>query len=516
MPFGDPPDGMERSSNTSARACSPMGDNCPSVRRVACATHFQNTLLRISVPAKRIARARHFTLVAVTATYLYLNSSDLKVQAQEALRASLTTEQMARTRRNTIRNRDYNLALGPVDLLFDTGVSLEWNDNVRLQSEGTSGNTTQPDQPGPPPRRFALLQNWSSAKNPVRKAAQTDSQTIHSDPESDFILRPNANMQAVWPITELNTLYFSMGAAYQKYFRETDLDRFTLTPESHTAFDIYIGNVALTFYDRFSFNTDPLAQGSVSGVGDYGRLENTAGLSATWTLNDKVGLSGGYSHQNSYSTTQQFEYTDHTAEMFWVRSSFEVHPAVTVGLDSSFGLNRYDQNILNDSVNYTFGGFAKWKVTDSINAEANVGYSIYDFDQASGSSPVEDVDGVYFDLVLSHIVNRWMSHQLNAGRTFSVGINSDLQDLYHVQYTATLQFIRNLALNFNIGYELGKEPFFLNGETYNRYLLGAGANYQIMTKLSAGLTYHFTTKSSDTASRDYDQNQVTLFLTYRF
>src|SRR4029453_1154394 len=99
--------------------------------------------------------------------------------------------------------------------------------------------------------------------------------------------------------------------------------------------------------------TDPLAEGSVSGVGDYGRLENTAGLAATWTANDKVALSGGYSHLNSYSPVQQFEYTDRTAEMFWVRSSFQVHPALTVGLDSSLGLTRYDQKQLSNSDNYT-------------------------------------------------------------------------------------------------------------------------------------------------------------------
>ncbi|MCI0536580.1 MAG: outer membrane beta-barrel protein [Verrucomicrobiales bacterium] len=439
----------------------------------------------------------------------------MNVQAQEALRESLSASQMAAARHNAIRNRDYNLALGPVDLLFDAGFSAEWNDNVRLQSEGASLDSTEPEPGLGPPRRLAGLQDGSGAKNSSRTTGQATSPSTHSGVMSDFIFRPTANMHGVWPITELNTLYFSIGTSYQKYLRESQLDRFTIAPESHTAFDIYVGDVALTFYDKFSFNTDPLSEGSVSGVGDYGRMENTAGLTAAWDLNAAI-LSGGYSHLTSLSTSPQFEYTDHATDMFYLRSSFKPHPAVIAGLDSSLGLNRYDQQLLTDSVNYTFGAFVNWEITDSIRAQANAGYSIYDFDQGSGLFLVDDVDGMYFDLTVSHLVNRWMSHQLNAARSFRVGINSDIQDTYRFGYTATLQFIRDLAINLDAAYELGNEPFFLESETYRRYLVGAGTSYQLMEKLRASLAYRFTTKTSDTAIRDYHQNQVTLTLNYKF
>src|SRR5207244_873192 len=147
----------------------------------------------------------------------------------------------------------------------------------------------------------------------------------------------------------------SIDAAYKKYVHESELDSFTIMYESNTAFDIYVGDVDLTFYDNFSFNTDPITEGSVSGVGNYGRLENTAGLRATWDLNAAI-LSGGYAHENSFSSVRQFDYTDHETEMFYMRSSFnKLHPAVTAGLDASLGLNRYYQKLLNNRANYTFG-----------------------------------------------------------------------------------------------------------------------------------------------------------------
>ena len=78
--------------------------------------------------------------------------------------------------------------------------------------------------------------------------------------KSDFIFRPSVNLDAVWNLTELNTLRFSLGLSYAKYFNHSQFDTrgVLLSPNSELAISVHVGNnVFVTLRDRFSYQEDP-------------------------------------------------------------------------------------------------------------------------------------------------------------------------------------------------------------------------------------------------------------------
>ena len=171
------------------------------------------------------------------------------LRAQEAVRPSLAGEAAAEARRQSIDQIPYNLLLGPVRFRFSITTGIEYNDNINL--------------------------------------AETNKQ-------SDIIIRPQFNIDAIWPVTQLNTLKLDLGLGYGFYLDHSNANTngVIIQPGSQLAFDIFIQDFRINLHDRFSLQQDPVAEAQLSNVVDYGRLFQSAtrifhssqGRSTIWSL----------------------------------------------------------------------------------------------------------------------------------------------------------------------------------------------------------------------------------------
>ena len=66
----------------------------------------------------------------------------------------------------------------------------------------------------------------------------------------------------------------------------------------------------------------------IRGLGQFGGLNNTAGLNVNWDLRDVI-LSIGYDHVNQLYSSSTYEYLNHASDFGFVRASFQVHPSAT-------------------------------------------------------------------------------------------------------------------------------------------------------------------------------------------
>ncbi|MBA3543246.1 MAG: hypothetical protein H0T83_02220, partial [Chthoniobacterales bacterium] len=157
-------------------------------------------------------------------------------RGQEAVRPSLAGEAAAEARRQSIDQIPYNLLAGPVRFRFSVTTGIEYNDNINL--------------------------------------AETNKQ-------SDVIIRPQFNIDAIWPVTQLNTLKLDLGLGYSFYLDHPNANTngVLISPGSQLSFDIFIQDFRINLHDRFSLQQDPVAQLQLSNVVDYGRFENTVGIS---------------------------------------------------------------------------------------------------------------------------------------------------------------------------------------------------------------------------------------------
>ncbi|CAN5152291.1 hypothetical protein BH20VER2_BH20VER2_02240 [soil metagenome] len=412
------------------------------------------------------------------------------VQAQDVVRPSLAGEAAAEARRQSLDRIPYNLLVGPVRFRFSATAGLEYNDNINIAEVNRM---------------------------------------------EDFIFRPQVNLNALWPITQLNTLRFDIGVGYAFYLDNSQFNTngILLAPGSQLSFDIFIGDFRINFHDRFSLEQDPIGEPQLSGVVDYGRFQNTAGVSVLWDLNKAV-VTFGYDHYTFIATNDDFSYLDRNAEMLTATVSVAATSTTGVGLETSFVHNYYNENLLNDSDTFSIGGFVETQLTNYLKLRVAGGYQHISFggdDVVLGPFPPGFLPGserfivfndrgnlsdFYINLLLSHRVNAAFTHRIAAGHESQLGVNSNFIRLTYVRHTATWNIINRTLLTTELFYEDAEDSGGFINEHLQRYGGALSLGYQLTRNVTLGARYQHTRKQSNVEFRDYRQNRVMIDCTYSF
>ena len=439
-----------------------------------------------------------FRTIAFAATLIVCSAATV-LRAQEAIRPSLAGEAESEARRQTLDKIPYNLMLGPLRFRVSATAGIEYNDNVNLAEDNTHTFAT-------PGGNFTL--------------------TTHA--QSDWIFRPQVNMDMLWPITQLNTLRFDIGIGHAFYFNHSNYDTnsILLSPNSQVAFDIFVGDFRINIHDRFSLQQDPVSEISLSNVADYGHFENTAGISVLWDLNQAV-VTLGYDHYLFLATNDLFDYLNRNAEEFTGSIDFTVSNTTGVGVEGSFVHTYYDQGVLNDSDTYTVGAFLETQVTSYLKLRIAGGYQDIEFDNIGSINDSQNLSDYYANILLSHRINAQITQSISAGHENQLGVNSNYITLNYIRHTATWNVFLHTLLATELFYEdandsggLGQFPGrFYNpyaAEKIHRYGGALTVGYQLTPHVTLGLRYQYTQKDSNLPLRDYRQNRISLDGTYSF
>jgi hypothetical protein len=393
-------------------------------------------------------------------------------RGQDAVRPSLAGEDASEARRTDIERIPYNLLVGPVRFRVSATMGVEYNDNI----------------------------NYAE---------------VHK--EEDFIFHPQVNVDAIWPITQLNTLTLDIGLGYSIYLdhSEANTNGILISPHSQISFDIFVQDFRINIHDRFSLQQDPIAEPAISNQVDYGRFENTGGVSVLWDLN-KVILTLGYDHYTYISTTSDFDYLNRNAEELSGTAALALSSTTNVGIESYAVFNYYDQHVLNDSTDYAIGGFVESQITNNLRARVAGGYQNINFDQGGTVADFSDVSDYYVNLLLTHRINSALRQTISAGHENQLGVNSNSIRLNYVRHTVDWNIIRNTLLSTEFFYEDGNESGGFIDEHFHRYGGAITLGYQFTPHVTLGLRYQYTKKDSDVALRGYEQNRVSLDGTYSF
>ena len=396
----------------------------------------------------------------------------LTVRGQDAVRPSLAGEEASEARVEDISRLPYNLLVGPVRFRVSATMGIEYNDNI----------------------------NYAEVNK-----------------ESDVIFHPQVNLDAIWPITQLNTLTLDIGLGYSIYVDHSNANTngLLISPHSQIAFDIFVQDFRINIHDRFSIQQDPIAEAAISNQVDYGRFENTGGISVLWDLN-KVILTLGYDHYTYISTTSDFDYLNRNAEELSGTAAIAVSNTTNVGVESYAVFNYYGQNVLNDSTDYAVGGFVESQVTNNIRFRAAGGYQNINFDSGGTVMDFSDVSDYYVNLILTHRINSALRQTISAGHENQLGVNSNSIRLNYVRHTVDWNIIRNTLLSTEFFYEDAKESGGFIDEHFHRYGGAITLGYQFTPHVTLGLRYQITNKDSDVVLRSYLQNRVSLDGTYSF
>ncbi len=398
-------------------------------------------------------------------------------RSQDVVRPSLAGEAAAEARRQDIEHIPYNLLMGPIRFRVSATLGVEYNDNINLAEVNT---------------------------------------------QEDVIIRPQVNVNAIWPVTQLNTLRLDLGLGYAFYIDHSNADTngVLISPGSQLAFDIFIGDFRINFHERPSLQQDPIAELALSNVVDYGRFQNTVGVSVLWDLNKAV-VTLGYDHYTYISTTSRFNYLDRNAEELSGNVDFAVSSTTNVGLESYAVFNYYDQNVLNDSTDYAIGAFAETQLTNYLKVRVAGGYQWISFNNGGvvSTGPFHDsgkLSDYYANILISHRINPAIVQSLSAGHESQLGVNSNYITLNYIRHTVSWNIIRNTLLSTEFFYEDADESGGFIREHLHRFGGAIAVGYQLTPHITLGLRYQYTQKDSNVPLRDYTQNRVSLDGTYSF
>lgn len=391
---------------------------------------------------------------------------------------SLAGAEAARVRREAATQSGYyNLRLGPTSWAFGTALGIEYSDNLR-------GSAVQA--------------------------------------QSDVTFRPQIETRMRWPVSDVNSLNLSLGAGYAFYAAHSEYDRPFITPGSELSFDLYAGDVWLNFHDRFSIQENGYLDPTVTGIGDYERLENVAGLAATWDLN-KVVVKLGYDHANYVSLGALRGQPDAALEIFSGSGALLLRPAMMAGIEaggtlvqySGLGNNLYYRLYYSDGTQWNIGAFYEAQVSEYISGRVSAGYSVFTPDSDLGSNVRRDFSGVYAQASVNHRLNKHVDYSLSGGRLLNFAYYGGQLDQYFVNFDARWRFVRKTFIATSFNYQHGTQGG-LGREKFDWFGPAIRVERQITAKLTASLSYHYYTRQSDLPLRDYSANIVSLRAAYKF
>jgi hypothetical protein len=324
-----------------------------------------------------------------------------------------------------------------------------------------------------------------------------------------------------YQLTQRNLLFLDISVGYDRYLLHPNLSTLNLNSSSGTglSFDIGIKDVTINLHDWVSYYQDSAQNAQVSGTANYGTLDNTSGLSATWDLN-KATLAAGYDHQIVKSMSAEFDNTSHSSEMFFLRPSLQVHPQATIGLETTASLTTYDQNTMNDNDAYTAGAYIELRPGKAFTTTLRGGWSTYQFQHTSSTQQTSSQNSWYANLNVKHQLTDAVSYALDAGHEVQLGTQSDLTEDWFVRPNITWAIIKNLDCGTAFFYEHGDQGFGnVSGNFTERYDWYGGElslRHELTRCLYIGMNYRLTMRSSNQPNDGYTQNVVGLQLTYQF
>jgi len=401
----------------------------------------------------------------------------LPASAQEALQNSIVGDAAVASRNQQMQSQDYTFKKGDFQMLVVPSLGFDWNDNVNL----TQSNVWQ-----------------------------------------DYIVKPAVGITASYPFTQRNLLYLNFSIGYDRYLLHPQLSTLDINSASKTglSFDIGIKDVTTSLHDWISYSQDASQDATVVNTPSFGTLQNTAGFASTWDLN-QVTVSAGYDHQNVIATSSEFDDINNASEMLFARATLQVHPKVTVGIESSASFTTYEQTALNNNNAYSVGPYVEFRPGEYFTLTVRGGYSINQFANTSTNIQTAGQNSWYASVNISHQPRESISYSLGIGHEVQSGAQSDLVEDWYVRPNITWKIINGLDFDTSISYEHGDQgvgsvgnlPGNPNG-TFDWYTGELSLHHALTSRLDLSLDYRITVRSSGTPNDGYTQNMVGLQLTY--
>ena len=417
-----------------------------------------------------------------------------RAQAQENQWQSLAGEASAMSRKFSPEKMDYNLDLGPVLLNVGASLTAGYNSNTGLTQTGDTGSgyTT-----------------------------------------------PAGNLSLTWPITDLNTLTFSVGFGYSYYWDVPETDSpggFFISPNSALQGTFFVGDFRFTPYDQFSLQNDPTQAGELSNVSRFTIYQNSAGCKVDWDLADLI-VTAGFDWFNLWSGQTSFQNLDRRTLTPSLATTYYLTKTLIVGLEGVAAITRYTEDQAqtvsdpsspsgfttvygqNNNIIYQVGPFVNWQISEYITITGRGGWI---WGEYTGNNTPENAAGgnpsTYFlNFGWAHRLNEYLNYNLTASRStqLSAIVGSNFVEVWNFGAGLNWNIIEDLSVSTPLSAQLGKVSGSIFPEDYQQYMAGITLGYRITEKLGSSVNFMYILKDSN-LNQGYQQWNASAGFNYDF
>ncbi len=382
-----------------------------------------------------------------------------------------------------------------------------------------------------------------------------------TDPQSDLITNGHIYLNGHWAVTKINDLNLRLGIGYTSYLANPELNSVSqtaeLTPGTEIAFKMKIGEVFLSFFERPTLGQDNSNDLTLRSGLIYSSFVNVVGVSAFLDLND-VSVQLGYQRTDTIPLTSQSNSVSRSGESAESESrrqeaddatldslnrsvdslsgsiTFRLQDDTSAGVQAAISRVTYKESVQNDGFSFNAGVFVGKQLSRFITLRVAAGYQQMLFDSGGSNEDFSNSSSssipYYYNLELSHRVNRLLTHSLALGYEAALGTTTNSVQRTYVSEQITYDIAKNLALNLNISYEIGEESGGRDAQTLTLFRVGLSCGYNLTEKLAMSAFYEFVSRTGGgenedsefdnglvggTAS-DYFQNRVGISFSYAF
>ena len=342
-------------------------------------------------------------------------------------------------------------------------------------------------------------------------------------PVSDVIGSLMINLTANYRVTQNNVLSLTTAFGVDHYFQHPELAPYgngnyilNVLPGSTLAFDMKVGPIYMTFYDRVSVRPATNNAFALNAMSTFGVFQNDAGVAMNWAINSKWSLSVNYNNSISTALQENSKQFNRQLDTFQGALTYSPHGTWSAGYEGIMTLLTYEQPLLNDGILVNSGVFLRTPLGTSTFVRIAGGIQNFDFEEPTVFAPLgpgdsTDLSDYYFNFSINHQINNRISHVLSLGRESALNLSSNFITANYLNYGVSIITSKGGRLSIT-GYHEQAEPSLFNPgyaqtqATVTQYGLDTYYNHQITSKISMGVGYHFGRTDSEAANADFDQH----------
>jgi hypothetical protein len=349
-----------------------------------------------------------------------------------------------------------------------------------------------------------------------------------SNAKDDFILIPEADIAAFFPVGRINSVALDVGLAYYQYLKNTTLNTGVplINPNTDLAFNLHTGDFGFKFGESFSYQQSPVYESgsqfyNLFNTALFQRYLNRIGALVTWDQN-KLVMTAGYFHENLWSENSVYNYIDHASELFSADAMLATSPRLTVGMEAAGSINDFYNSSSYDTWRARVGPALRINASEFIRIQLGGGYERIQYDSAQASTLGLKPENTYYAYAdVEHKINQYFRHSLTLSHDNQLGFNAANLEGNNVSYSLTWAPRKQLTISplFSVNFydeSFGSTTANLYHEKFTYYYAGLAARYQLGPHWRASAGWYYRLKHSNIQNDGYAQNQVSLELVYQF